>query len=222
VLLLQLVLSVLAFGDEGVCPSYPEDPTWKNSMSAREMNMIKFSMRMHLRLVGTFKQGGKVLLHRQESIPNKVQGVKMVVKTAKPSNSRGIYKVSVILTLGFLQPHNSYFSDPFFDESGQIRRTNGTSQDVKIVGDGTFDEATGELCVLGCILSVCEYRLSLKYPVPKTILDVSVEGNLTSIGGATDKTYFDPVSIHAFADMPFNYTLDGTLAEKCPNLAPDV
>lgn len=215
VLLLQLALSVVSFGEDGECPSYPEDLTWKKSFSARELPNIRQLKKMNLRLEGTFKQGPKVLLPKPESDLDLRQVVKMELRTANPSNSRDVYKVNVILTLGF----RSGDASPFFDALGKTSRF---SHEAKIFGDGTFNEATGELCVIGCIEEVCKYKLSLKYPAPKTILDVSVEGNLTSIGGTSHGAYFDPVSIHAFADAPFEYTKNATVASVCPSLAPDV
>lgn len=94
--------------------------------------------------------------------------------------------------------------------------------DVTIVGQGTFHEGTGDLCVVGCIGSVCKYKLNLTYPSPRTIHRVSALGSLSSIAESSDPVYFDPVSIHSIIDGPFQYTMNSTLQIECSKLEPDV
>lgn len=220
-LLLHLGLVVVALGDRSACPSYQADPTWKDGVDGTQVTVLKVRVMRSLRiLAGTFKQGPKVLLTRpaSDAVPkDEVQGIRLVVMKAELSDSRDVFAVSVMVTLGFWQKFT-----PVGLGGGRGRIPGTTTQDVTIIGDGTFDEKSGTLCVLGCIGSVCKYKLSLTYPSPKSIHRVSTFGNLSSIVGATDPTFFDPVSIHAITDGPFQYTMNATLASTCPKLQPDV
>jgi hypothetical protein len=222
VLLLHLGLAVPAFGDvRDVCPSYASDPTWKESLGERTTAVQVRVMRSLRVLAGTFQQGPKVLLNKPANAdPNQVQGVRLVVMKADPSDSRDVFRVSVMLTLGFWEKFFSPVQLPGGRGPGRPRE--GATQDVTIMGDGTFHEGTGELCVRGCIGTVCKYKLSLTYPSPKTIHRVSAVGNLSSVVDESDKTFFDPIAIHSITDGPFQYTMNATVASECPKLAPDV
>lgn len=214
------VVPVLGEGANAGCPSYPSDPSWKDSLGGDQSSAVPVRIMRSLRvLAGTFQQGARPLLTKPttSSEREEVQGVRLVVIHASPSDSRDVYSVSVTLTLGFWQKYS-----PVGLRGGGRGRLPGSTQDVNINGEGTFNEKTGELCVIGCIGSLCKYKLSLRYPAPKTIHHVSTVGKLSSIAEATDPTFFDPVTLHSITDGPFQYTMNATLAKECPTMEPDV
>ena len=221
VVLVLLLHLGLALGDGSVCPSYPPDPTWKESLGD-EVGMQVPLMRSLRILSGTFKEGPKVLLIKPANSPvnQVVQGVRLVVTKALPSDSKDVFRISVMLTLGFWNKFSSPVSLPGGRGPGRPRE--GGPQDVTIIGDGTFHQGTGELCMLGCIGAVCKYKLSLTYPLPKTISRFSITGTLSSVVDTSDPTFFDPVAIHSISDGTFQYTMNATVASECPKLDADV
>lgn len=221
--LLLLLMIVPVWGEIG-CPSYPPDPSWKGSVSDEQATAVQVQVMRRLRvLAGTFQQGTRPLLTRQDPATplsqDEVQGVRLVVMKAAPSESREVYAVSVMLTLGFWPKYS-----PVGLRGGGRGRLpqGGASLDVNINGDGLFNTQTGELCALGCIGSVCKYKINLLYPAPKTIHRVSAVGNLSSVVDATDPSFFDPVSLHSITDGPFQYTMNATLATECPKMGADI
>ncbi|KAG0608112.1 hypothetical protein M758_8G079100 [Ceratodon purpureus] len=222
-LLLHLVVVVVVALDSGACPSYPADPAWKAGVDEAQASGIRVRVMRTLRiLAGTFQQGDRLLLTRPGSDAVKedeVQGLRLVVMKAELSDSRDVFAVSVMVTLGFWP---KFAPVGLRGGRGRIPGAEATSQDVTMIGDGTFDEKSGALCVIGCIGSVCKYKISLMYPAPKSVHRISTFGNLSSVVEASDPTYFDPVSVHAITDGPFQYTMNATLASTCPKLQPDV
>lgn len=222
VILVHLGFVSLSEGADVGCPSYPADPSWKDGIEGDAITAIQVRIMRGVRvLAGTFQQGEKPLLTRPDSNSEQeeVQGVRLVATRAELSDSPNVYKVSVMLTLGFWQKYS-----PVGLRGGGRGRIpqGGAMQDVSINGDGTFNEKTGELCVVGCITTVCKYKISLLYPAPKTIHRVSAVGNISSVVDAADPTFFDPVSLHSITDGPFQYTMNATLARECPKMESDV
>ena len=161
VLLLYLRLAVPTFGDvRDVYPSYVSDPTWKESLGEETTAVQVRVMRSLHVLAGTFQQGPKVLLNKPANAnPNQVQGVRLVVMKADPSDSRDVFRVNVMLTLGFWE---NFFSPVQLPSGrGLGRPWKSATQDMTIMGGGTFHQGIRELCVLGCIGTICKYKLSL-------------------------------------------------------------
>lgn len=223
-MLVLLLMIVPAWGADIGCPSYPPDPSWKGSVSDEQATAVQVQVMRRLRLLaGTFQQGNRPLLTKQDPATplsqDEVQGVRLVVMKASPSDSREVYAVSVMLTLGFWPKYS-----PVGLRGGGRGRLpqGGASQDVNINADGLFNTQTGHLCALGCIGSVCKYKINLLYPAPRTIHRVSAVGNLSSVVDPTDSSFFDPVSLHSITDGTFQYTMNATLATECPKMGADI
>ena len=173
---------------------------------------------------GTFKQGQKVLLPKPEG-DKYTQRMRLDVEKVRLQR-RGVFLASVVVTLEFLGGSGPpYARAPYAgDLYAGAPDAGATKPDyMSIKGNGTFNAESGELCVLGCVASVCTYKLTLSYPAPASIHRVSTFGNISSVLDATDPLFFDPVSIYVIPSYgPYQYTMNTALASVCPELQTDI